>query len=551
MQNYHDLIRKTLTQGNIRTDRTNTGTISLFGEQLEFDLAKGFPLDTSRQVFMRGNLEELFWMLRGSTDNTELTDRNVNIWSAWQAVEVEFDDNFSKRKVVYVEPRIKPYSDYYNPDRSGVSAPNDSVDDSLRSQWLKMMDRCYNPQAHNYRYYGARQIFVDERWHKLQNFIDDVKKLPNWKHKLADWNNYNLDKDYFSSNCYSRETCLWLSKKENAIYGTQNNTVLVIFPDGQSNLFVSISSCAEELDISHGTATRFSRRVPEILKGENKKLKGVKFGILDQPFRYEIPKLGDLGPVYGRQWRFWGEGNITKEGVLAIVNRYQNDEVTMYKVLGDLFKNKGIHRLPREERLQWVEDMHEAGVPTAMTKMELAQAQRGLELYPDDQEYLAKLDKQLDERGVPSTFNYTDQVDQIVKLIDDLKARPNSRRHIISAWNVAQLPDESKSPHQNVLDGKMALAPCHTLFQYYVEDRSVQDMIPELPEDVQRTFKWFVQEHGLHHLCKTIPNIGTKCNLEYWEAMFDFEKRQKLMGFFKQHGVKTQKLSCKLYQRSH
>jgi thymidylate synthase len=59
-------------------------------------------------------------------------------------------------------------------------------------------------------------------------------------------------------------------------------------------------------------------------------------------------------------------------------------------------------------------------------------------------------------------------VDQIQQVIEQLKKTPNSRRIIVSAWNVADLPDESMSPQQNVAMGKMALSPCHTFFQFYV-----------------------------------------------------------------------------------
>lgn len=61
-------------------------------------------------------------------------------------------------------------------------------------------------------------------------------------------------------------------------------------------------------------------------------------------------------------------------------------------------------------------------------------------------------------------------IDQIQHVIEQLKQTPNSRRIIVSAWNVADLPDESISPQQNVAQGKMALAPCHAFFQFYVAD---------------------------------------------------------------------------------
>ncbi|WP_411728621.1 thymidylate synthase [Methyloglobulus sp.] len=63
-----------------------------------------------------------------------------------------------------------------------------------------------------------------------------------------------------------------------------------------------------------------------------------------------------------------------------------------------------------------------------------------------------------------------ESIDQIQQVINQLKQTPNSRRMIVSAWNVADLPDESVSPQQNVAMGKMALAPCHAFFQFYVVD---------------------------------------------------------------------------------
>ena len=60
------------------------------------------------------------------------------------------------------------------------------------------------------------------------------------------------------------------------------------------------------------------------------------------------------------------------------------------------------------------------------------------------------------------------EYDQVAQLIHSLKNNPNSRRHIINGWNVACLPDESKAPHENAAEGRMALPPCHVLYQFYV-----------------------------------------------------------------------------------
>ncbi|MCA1779547.1 MAG: thymidylate synthase [Xanthomonadaceae bacterium] len=62
------------------------------------------------------------------------------------------------------------------------------------------------------------------------------------------------------------------------------------------------------------------------------------------------------------------------------------------------------------------------------------------------------------------------QLDQLNEVVERIRARPDSRRHVVSAWNPADLPDETLSPAHNALAGKMALAPCHTLFQFWVAD---------------------------------------------------------------------------------
>jgi len=75
-------------------------------------------------------------------------------------------------------------------------------------------------------------------------------------------------------------------------------------------------------------------------------------------------------------------------------------------------------------------------------------------------------------------------VDQIADVVKQIKARPNSRRLIVSAWNVADLPDESISPQANVANGKMALAPCHAFFQFYVADGKLSCQLYQRSADI-------------------------------------------------------------------
>jgi len=75
-------------------------------------------------------------------------------------------------------------------------------------------------------------------------------------------------------------------------------------------------------------------------------------------------------------------------------------------------------------------------------------------------------------------------IDQISELIAQIRSRPDSRRLIVSAWNVADLPDESVSPQENVRNGKMALAPCHTFFQFYVANGRLSCQLYQRSADI-------------------------------------------------------------------
>ena len=270
---YHDIpylnaLRDIRQRGRlIKNDRTGTGTYSLHGLQMRFDLSGGrFPLLTTKKLFTRGIIEELLWILRGSTDNQELADINVHIWDEW-----------ALKEDVTEEIKLE------NHERAVLLAEKLGITTTQAVDQLNAAD-------------SAARAFSGP---------------------------YATDRDI--------EAChAWIRARG----GT---------------------------DLRGGYGILADNGIPEYRT-------------------VVVTKRGELGPIYGKQWRSWA----ARDGIV---------------------------------------------------------------------------------------------VDQISELIENLTKKPFSRRHVISAWNPTELPDESISPQENVKLGKMALAPCHCLFQFFVYPMTLEERL--------------------------------------------------------------------------
>lgn len=166
MQQYLDLLKHVMENGTDRGDRTGTGTRSVFGYQMRFNLAEGFPVLTTKKLHLRSIIHELLWFLQGSGNIQYLKDNNVTIWDEWA------DENGDLGPVYGVQWRSWPAGIDFN------ATPGEEKKLGERGEWA------YLPGGEEVRSIGSN-IYIDQ----IEKLIHGLKTNPNGRrHIVSAWN---------------------------------------------------------------------------------------------------------------------------------------------------------------------------------------------------------------------------------------------------------------------------------------------------------------------------------------------------------------------------
>lgn len=328
MRQFLDLVRLIHTTGNFKADRTGTGTYSIFGHQMRFDLSEGFPLVTAKHTHLKSIIHELLWFLQGETNIRYLKANGVRIWDEW----------------------VKEGTAEY-------------IDLSLEERWS-----IYNKDLDAWQEYINREATNNE----LMGLYPNV----------------------------ARHLRIGTDDEQHAILDTHR-----------------IGAWKHSVDENKGAPIPRQRLI-----------------------------AGELGPVYGSQWRSWPG-------------------------------------LP--EFIRWADMTNEDNVAIIREEEDGAVVQH--------------------------------RIDQIKNLIEMIKRNPDSRRMIVSAWNPAEVDN-------------MALPPCHTMFQFYSNFLSM-DELEDVIGKAGKKSEYLASTRGK--------------DLETDDEFYDHA-----LLFCQEHDLPRRKLSCQLYQRS-
>ena len=187
-QAYHELLTKILESGKDKDDRTNTGTLSIFGHQMRFDLSKGFPLLTTKKVSFKLIATELIWFIRGDTNIKYLLEYNNNIWNEWAFLKwIESDDYNGPDMTDFGHRALtdEAFNEQYQ-QQLAIFKEKILTDESF----MKKYGDLGNVYGKQWRQFETKNRVTDQ----LKEVIEQIKNNPySRRHIVSAWNPGEID----------------------------------------------------------------------------------------------------------------------------------------------------------------------------------------------------------------------------------------------------------------------------------------------------------------------------------------------------------------------
>lgn len=410
-QTYFDLINDVLTNGVEKTDRTGTGTISVFGRQARYDLSLGFPILTSKRVHWKSVVGELLWFLQGNTNIKWLKENGISIWDEW----ADKDGNlgpvygFSWRRWETTGDRVIEVARRPKESEGEYEYLRDLIDVSTISPPHDLLGKIYTSRS------GAEYIVLDK-----------ISKLGE---KNSKYNVQFLDNGFMTT---ARRPNLVRGEVENRYHKTVCGVGCLGEIEGFDERVYSLwrNMLARCYDHKHPSYQRYGARGVTVAR-EWKCFATFAKSLTQVPFYY---KWIDSPTDYDLDKDYFGSNQYSQSTTIFLDSGY-NQQLA---VSGKTFSYKG----------KVYVSQNDCATEHGLSAKRISDVLSGKTVkgYSDFETV---------EPTPGFVFRKERVIDQIANLINEIKTNPDSRRLIVSAWNAPALP-------------KMALAPCHTMFQFYV-----------------------------------------------------------------------------------